>query len=117
MRYAVAALLLACLAGCNSQDAGDLKRDAAQLGETAKRAATNATVAAKVNTALSLRKGIDMKGLHIENTAGTVTVGGHVRTPEEKRLVLDVVNNTRGVDKVVDQLRIEPPKAATEERK
>ncbi|MEA2553149.1 MAG: hyperosmotically inducible periplasmic protein [Fimbriimonadaceae bacterium] len=96
---------MAC--GCNSTDANDLKREATQLGKTAQRAATNATVAGKVNAALALRKGVEMKGLHIEAEGGKVTISGHVRTPEEKKLVLEVVNNTRGVDQVVDKLRVE----------
>lgn len=111
MRTALLPIALAAfLLGCNAQDASDLKRDAGQLTQTATRAATNATVAVKVNTVLSLRKGVDMSGLHIESKGGVVTVSGHVRNAEEKRVVIETVNNTRGVDQVVDQLNIEPPK-------
>lgn len=111
MRTALFALVLGVVvAGCNPEDASDLKRDAGQLQKTATRAASNATVAVKVNTAVSLRKGVDMSGLHIESKGGVVTVSGHVRNPEEKRVVIETVTNTRGVEQVVDQLNVEPPK-------
>jgi osmotically-inducible protein OsmY len=94
------------LVGCNSQDATDLKRDASQLGKTASRAATNATVAGKVETALALRKGVNIKTLHIEATGSTVTISGHVGSALEKQSVLDVANETVGVDRVVDQINV-----------
>ena len=89
-----------------------MEKDASKLGQTASRAATNATVAGKVNAALALRKGVSLKGLHIEATGGTVTISGHVGSAVEKKTVLDVANNTVGVDKVVDQIRIEAEKPA-----
>lgn len=103
-----ALLGLVILTGCNSQDAKDISQDAGKLAETAGRSAANAGVAAKVNTMLGLHKDVDISGLHIEAEGGKVTVGGHVRTKQEKALVLNLANKTRGVDKVVDDLRIEP---------
>ena len=96
-----------CLLACNSKDAADLSRDAGQLAKTAVRSAGNAQLVARVNGELVQTKGVDMKGLHIENEGGTVTVGGHVRTAHEKAVVLNRVREIRGVDKVVDQLKVE----------
>lgn len=96
------------LTACNPTDAKELTSDAGDLAETAARSAANAGVAAKVNTALSLRKGVHMEGLHIEAEAGTVTVGGHVKTQKEKDLILEIARETRGVDKLIDELRVEP---------
>lgn len=103
-------LLLAgvALVACNPQDAGDLKRDAGKLAGTAGEALSNAQLAARVNGALAQRKGVDMKGLHIESKDGVVTVGGHVRNREEKIRVVDTVEGIRGVEKVIDKLRIQP---------
>ena len=95
------------LLACNSKDAADLSRDVGKVAKTATRAAGNAQLAGRVNAALAQRKGVDMSGLHIESEGGTVTVGGHVRDAKEKQTVLDTVDGIRGVDKVVDKLRIE----------
>lgn len=108
MKPLIALLLVAALIGCNRNDAAELKDDAGSLVETAARSAGNASVAARVNTALALRKDVDMSGLHIEAEGGTVTVGGHVATKADKDRVLALVKLTRGVDKVIDELRVEP---------
>jgi len=96
------------IAGCNPTDAKDISQDAGKLAESAGRSAANASVAVKVNTALGLRKSVDMSGLHVEAEGGTVTIGGHVKSKKEKALVLEIARDTRGVDKVIDNLRVEP---------
>ena len=99
-------LLALILVGCNPGDARDIAQDTGKLAKTTAKAAGNASVAASVNTVLSLRKGVDMSGLHIEADGGTVTVGGHVRNVEEKKRVLDTVEGIRGVEKVIDKLNV-----------
>lgn len=101
-------VFLAVLCGCNSQDRTDLAKDASQLGKTASRAATNATVAGKVEAALALRKGVSTKGLHIEATGPVVTISGTVDSMAKKKVVLDVANNTVGVDTVIDKISVTP---------
>lgn len=96
------------LAGCNVTDSQELTNDAGKLAETATRSVANASLAVKVNTHLSLRKGVDMSGLRIESEGGTVTVLGHVHTPKEKSLILTLARETRGVERVVDKLRVDP---------
>jgi osmotically-inducible protein OsmY len=106
MKWIVPILCLAAVCGCNKEDAGNISDDAKSLATHAGAAISGMTLAAKVNTALALRKDVDMSGLHIEAKDGTVTVSGHVANEKERRLVLDTVNGTKGVDKLVDQLRI-----------
>jgi len=101
---------LAVLA-CNPNDQNDLKKDASQLGQTAQRAAANATVAGKVETALALRKGVDVKTLHIEAEGGVVTISGHVDSALERQNVLNVANETVGVDRVVDKMTLQTANA------
>jgi osmotically-inducible protein OsmY len=96
------------LAGCNREDAGSLARDVGQITHDATKAADNVQLSARVYSVLGQRKGIDLKGLHIDTAHGVVTVGGHVRDAHEKHLVLQTVRDTRGVDKVVDNLHIAP---------
>jgi len=106
-RTAILTLVALTLGACNSQDARELTQDAGKLGKTAARAAGNAQLVARINGALAQRKGVDMSGLRVEATGGVVTVGGHVRNAKEKRTVLDTVEGIRGVDRVVDKLRIQ----------
>lgn len=96
------------LAGCNSQDAGNLAQDVGKIARDTTHAAGNAQLVARVNAALAQRKGVAMNGLHITAEKGVVTVGGHVRDAGEKHKVLETVNEIRGVDRIVDQLRIQP---------
>lgn len=100
-------LFLMALYGCNARDAGNLTQDARRLAGDSAQALGSATLAAKVNTVLSLRKGIDMSGFRVETQDGVVTLGGRVRSAVEKKLVRDTVDGIRGVDKVVDNLRVE----------
>jgi osmotically-inducible protein OsmY len=97
------------IAGCNSQDADNLKKDATGFAKDAGQALGGLTLAGKVNTALALRKDVDTSGLHVEAKDGVVTVSGHVKTSDEKGRIFDVINNTVGVDKVINtDLRVEP---------
>lgn len=110
LRCLVWSLVLAgALSGCNSEDARHLKDDTRNLAEHTGEALGSARLAGSVSTVLALRKGVDMSGLHIEAKDGVVTLSGHVRNRQEKHRVLDTVNGIRGVDKVIDHLRIEPP--------
>lgn len=108
MRLTVPLLLASALlfAGCNPRDASELTRDAGKLGKTAIRAAGNAQLAGQVNVRLAQTKGVDMTNLKVQSEGGTITLDGRVRTKEEKAKVLSLTKETRGVDKVVDQLKV-----------
>ena len=104
-----ALLLIGLLTGCNPQDAKNLGQDTATLAKDTTQALGSATLASKVNTVLSLRKGVDMSGLHIDAKDGTVTLSGHVRNSEEKKRVIDTVDGIRGVDTLLSKdLRVQP---------
>lgn len=106
--YGSALLGILALAGCNPQDAQNIRQDTAHLAQDAGQAVGSAGLATKINTALSMRKGIRMSGLHVDVQRGVVTLGGHVRNAEERRRVVQTVQDTTGVDKVIDNLRIQP---------
>ena len=115
MRLAFPLLLFVALVGCNPGDASELKQDtgklaesAGKVAESAGKASVNVGLVAKVNSHLALHKGIELRTLHIEAKDGVVKVGGHVKTTEEKRKVMQVVLDTPGVTKTEDDLRIEP---------
>jgi hyperosmotically inducible protein len=99
--------LAACLGGCNPEDAGSLARDTQQLAKTTGTALGNAGLQSKVVAKLSATKGVSMKGLHIETKDRVVTVSGHVRNAAERKRVVAEIEETSGVDKVIDKLRIQ----------
>ena len=100
-------LLPILLAGCSESDVRTIKTDTQQLTKDAGPILKNSVLATKVNTHLSLHKGVDMSGLHIETKDDQVTVSGHVRDEGMKKTVLAVVKETTGVEKTVDKLRVE----------
>ncbi len=109
IRMGTVLLLAGALYGCNSQDAQHLTNDAAAITKDTTQALGSATLAGKVNSVLSLRKGVDMSGLHIDAQGGIITLSGHVRNSEEKQRVINTVDGIRGVDKVVSKdLRVQP---------
>ncbi len=95
------------LAGCSSQDARNLGEDTKKLGQDIAPIAGNAALQTKVVTHLSLHKGIDMSGLHIETKDKTVMVSGHVRDAGMHKKVIDAVRETTGVDRVEDKLNVQ----------
>ena len=105
-----AALLLAgLLFGCNSQDASQLQQDTHQLAQDTGKAVGGVALQGKVATALSMHKGVDMSGIHIDtDSSGVVTLGGHVRNTQEKKTVVATAEGVTGVSKVVDNLRVQP---------
>jgi osmotically-inducible protein OsmY len=104
--YIVLAMLW--LAGCNSEDVHNLGNDTKKIGQDIAPMVSGAALATKVNTHLTLHKGIDMSGLHIETRDRSVTISGHVRDSHMKQVVIDTVTNTTGVDHVdASQLRVE----------
>jgi osmotically-inducible protein OsmY len=102
-----AVALAVATAGCNTRDAGNLAQDARALAQHSGQALGSASLAAKVNTVLSLRKGVDMSGLHVEAQDGVVTLSGHVRNAEERRRIVQTVDGIRGVDKIVNRLQVQ----------
>jgi osmotically-inducible protein OsmY len=107
MRYFLLLSLLS-LVGCNAADQADLKKDATKLAESSTRSLANAGLAAKVNTVLNLRKGIDTSTFSVESEAGTITLKGTIPTTKAKKLILELVRETKGVERVVDKTVIKP---------
>ncbi len=108
MRIPCGVLALILLSGCNPTDQADIKRDAAKLAESSTRTLANAGLAAKVNTVLSLRKGLDTSTFSVESEAGTVTLKGTTPTMKSKQLILELVRETKGVDRIIDKLTVRP---------
>ncbi|HEV2472788.1 MAG TPA: BON domain-containing protein [Chthonomonadales bacterium] len=106
VRTVVIVLLPLLVAGCNPQDAGNLAGDTRKIAVDAGQALGSGKLAGQVNLVLALRKGVDMSGLHIDALDGVVTVSGHVRNQAERRRVIDTIQNTRGVDRVINKLRV-----------
>ena len=95
------------LFGCNPEDVSNIKNDTSKLGKDIAPVVKNASLATKVNTHLTLHKGVDKSGVHIDVSDSTVTVSGHVRDSHARRVVMSVVTETTGVDRAIDKLEIE----------
>ena len=102
-------LLTLSVFGCNEKDANALKEDTKKLSDDIGPILKNSSLAAKVTTHLTLHKGVDMTGLHIDSQDGVATVSGHVKDANAKKVIISVVKETTGVDKVVDKLEIAKP--------
>ena len=110
--YGIAAILGMGLCGCNPQDAAELKQDAGKLVNSTKVAAGNATVASKVTIVLASWKGIHQDRFRVEAKGDTVTLVGTVPTAKEKAEVERIAKQVRGVDTVINNLKV-----AAEEKK
>jgi len=110
--YAVVVIWGVALCGCNPQDAAEFKQDAGKLVKTTTVAAGNATVASKVTIVLASWKGIHQDRFRVEAKGGTVTLVGTVPTAKEKAEVERVAKQIRGVDTVINNLKV-----AAEEKK
>lgn len=113
MRYnsqiTLPSVLFICVAvvGCNPRDAQNLAVDTKRMATDTGQALGSGKLAGQVNLVLALRKGVDMSGIHIDAQDGVVTLSGHVRNAAERKRVVETVQNTRGVDRVVNKLRVE----------
>ena len=100
--------LLACvglsisvmLTGCNAEDARNIAQDTGKIAKDAGKAAGNAQLNNRVYATLVQRKGVDVSGLHLDTQGGVVTISGHVRDANEKKIVKETAEGIRGVDKV-----------------
>ncbi len=98
-------LALACsLGGCNQSDQKSLATDATKLASTVGTAAKNAELAGKVNLVLNNWKGVD-SAVTVQSENGVITLEGSMKNHAEKRKVLSIVNQIRGVNKVIDRLK------------
>ena len=99
--------VLLTVVGCNSRDATNITDDAQKFAHDAGRSMSGVSLAAKVNMVLAVRKGVDISGLHVEAKDGVVTISGHVQDDKQKGVVIATADEITGVDKVVDDLKIE----------
>ena len=98
------------LCGCNPKDAADLKQDAGKLIKTTGEAAGNAKVAGNVNLILASWKGVHLDRMRVEAKDNVVTLVGTVPTAKEKAEIERVCKQIRGVDKVINELKVEAAK-------
>ena len=69
-------------------------------------AADDAALAAKVQAALIMRKGLDGGVIHVQSEENGIRLTGHVSSPGQKRLAAEVARNTVGVASVVNCLQV-----------
>jgi hyperosmotically inducible protein len=110
------ATCLAVVGGCTPAEKAEVRQDARELGQqvqnaaqNAQQAAADAALEAKVKTALSTRKGLDVKEIDVEAKGTAVTLKGDVATREQAELAERVASETEGVASVDNQLMLRVP--------
>jgi len=117
--WACVTLLVLSLAGCNRQDTDALSRIGRKIAERAQEA--TAGLREKISTGLpemgSLHHRVQRRlhwdkalegasiDLHVQGVE--VELRGTVKTFEQRRRAVDLVENTQGVEKILDNLRLE----------
>ena len=83
------------------------KSDAYQARQKFKSAVENATQTAQIKSKLMLNENIDGLGINVDSNGAEVTLKGVVGSAEEKELAVKIAQNTDGVERVNDELKVE----------
>jgi osmotically-inducible protein OsmY len=67
---------------------------------------TDGWITSKVKTQLMAADGVHASAINVDTTDHVVTLRGHVRSEAERRKAVKLARETRGVDRVLDQLTI-----------
>jgi osmotically-inducible protein OsmY len=85
-----------------------------RLVRSAGQAAEDATLAAKVKAALTVRKGLDEGEIRVDVEEGVVRLSGRVSSRARQEAAAEVARNTVGVTRVVNRLKVSPAPTASE---
>ena len=64
-------------------------------------------ISTKVKSLLAIDRRFDAMDIDVSTRDGVVTLQGAVASPEQQRLLIESVQNVRGVNEVSDQLNVE----------
>ncbi len=113
------ALLLGMVLGCTKAEQANVRDDARGLGQqvqgaaqSAKAVAENATLSAKVKSALLTRKGLDAGKIDVAADGPVVTLKGLVGNRAQAEAAERVARETTGVNEVHNQLAVAVPAKA-----
>jgi hypothetical protein len=80
-----------------------------QAGEKVRAAASNASLAGSVKSALDSRKGLETRGIKVDVKGDVVTLTGDVTGREQAEMAEQVARETKGVAAVNNQLTVRVP--------
>jgi osmotically-inducible protein OsmY len=110
------ALCFALIGGCTRAEKQETDRQVQGLGvqvenaaDKARKAVTDAALAAKVKTALSTRQGLEGADIDVAAKGTVVTLKGDVNWREQSKEAEQVARGTTGVTAVVNQLMLRVP--------
>ena len=90
----------------------ELTKDAAQTARQAANkledALSDGALTAKISSKLALDDHVNARSINVDTSAAVVTLRGTVASPAERQRALELARDTRGVDRVVDELRLKP---------
>jgi osmotically-inducible protein OsmY len=124
MKYVVAMLCCAYLAGCNetSREAGKSSQtDVTVKKPVVDQAATSALEQKEDKTDITItsdirkrvvgeKLSVEAQNIKIISRDGTVTLRGSVKSADEKQKIADVAAEIAGVKHVIDEIDVEAPK-------
>ena len=91
----------------------ELTRDAAQRARQAANkledALSDGALTAKISSKLALDDHVNARSINVDTSAAVVTLRGTVASAAERQRALDLARDTRGVDRVVDELKLQQP--------
>jgi osmotically-inducible protein OsmY len=94
-----------------SEGAKRTAHKAEKAAEEAGEMITDGWITSKVKTQFMAADGIHASAINVDTTDHVVTLRGHVRSEAERRKAVKLARETRGVDRVIDQLTIvQPPR-------
>jgi hypothetical protein len=111
------ALILLAAAGCSPQQRQDADRaggrvaqETRNLAQEAREKAADVALAGKVESALRLRQGLDVRRIEVKADArqGNVRLEGSVPSMSQRQLADEVAKTTDGVRRVDNRLAVPP---------
>jgi hyperosmotically inducible protein len=98
----LAAFMLGGLAACQTTDDQD------STGQTAGEYMDDATITARVKTALIQAPDVKAHNINVETHNGVVQLSGFVDSEDEARRAVDAADDVPGVKKVESDMRVKP---------
>ena len=113
-------VILVLVAGCNRQDTDSLARIGRKIVDRSEETTRglrekihqglpemNASLQDRVQRRLRWDRALEGTAMEVKASGEEVEIKGTVKTPEQRRRAVDLVENTVGVERVLDSLKVE----------
>lgn len=111
-KYTVAAIVMiavAAMAGCDRQSVQNLGAQAERQVEKTGAVLDDATITAKIKTALITEPGLKGLSIDVDTSQNVVSLSGTVATDAARMQATEIARRTDGVKDVKNNLMVKPP--------